>query len=600
MPTTIYTRNMARSFELEPADAGRIVSITDAWAPTWTVLASWECDPPGSQTNWHVGCQADVDIDTGRTGSVRLRTSAGVTSSVVTVTGPATLQMGVIPIPNTRHRVFLEGRQPAGSSGLRCSWAKLGHISAPMLSMIDPGVGAWPAPAITYDDPTTSREVIRVTRDGGDVGAINYMGGMSGEATSWSPDGTRAVFAKAVPGGGGTGIYMVDLIQQQVAPICTSGTAGQWAYPIFSHDGTEVYFIDGAGSAPNGNGNKAWAVRKAPVPSSPAWGSTTPPTGTTSLLFDLRAAAEANATFISNALVLGKNNWTAGDDPSWKYMNVHVEWGGGARTLLFQPTNNSPLGGNWSYSQLHNGAGGDGDVSIWAPAGSSGHQFRILTHRSNGTTGGTTVRGVWDTSNVGAGVSHNPGEPYLAHSDWAWHAGTANDIFVGAQRPIRTRTGGVTTDHTAHGSLFGELHLQVIRHQVTALGDVEIYAADYNDGSGSQAHIYRFKLSDYGIGGTSPFSGNNIWALVRDARKFAGHRNRLNIAGAEAALAAFSPHPQPSPNGEWLLWQSSSQTSVAGFTYPVGTCGPQGGVRTDSVLGPDGYLALDIYLARTT
>lgn len=97
-----------------------------------------------------------------------------------------------------------------------------------------------------FRDPLSGLTVWRMTSDGRDAGVINHQGDMSGEASAFSPDSRYIVFAKAR--GRGTfprGVYIMEIASGVERLLARTNL---WnPYPVFSRDGTEVYFYDRTG-----------------------------------------------------------------------------------------------------------------------------------------------------------------------------------------------------------------------------------------------------------------------------------------------------------------------------------------------------------------
>jgi len=93
-----------------------------------------------------------------------------------------------------------------------------------------------------YRDPLTGATAWRLTTDGRDAGVINTQGDLSSEATAFSPDSRQIVFAKCCGRGTPTGVYIMDIASGHASLLAR--TALWNPYPVFSRDGTEVYFYD--------------------------------------------------------------------------------------------------------------------------------------------------------------------------------------------------------------------------------------------------------------------------------------------------------------------------------------------------------------------
>lgn len=116
------------------------------------------------------------------------------------------------------------------------------------------GVLAWSGHGVSTEatsqkerflDPLTGATVWRMTTDGRDAGVINHQGDLSSEASAFSPDSRQIVFAKCCGRGIVSGVYVMEIASGDTRLLARTGL---WnPYPVFSRDGTEVYFYDRTG-----------------------------------------------------------------------------------------------------------------------------------------------------------------------------------------------------------------------------------------------------------------------------------------------------------------------------------------------------------------
>jgi hypothetical protein len=442
-----------------------------------------------------------------------------------------------------------------------------------------------PSDIISYNDPYTGQAVLRVTRDGADMQAVNYMGSVE-SSSCWSPDSNRLVVAKYVASNPSlTGLYVFDLTEMRWAALTT---AWLWSYPIFDHDGTHVWYVYSNGTI-NGDG-RHYEIRRAPVPVVLDFDA--PMADTSTLMLDVRAAAAAaGAGPLEDVLVMNKNHIAS---PPEAIFSFHVKTAAGMRTMLTGPSGGSFIT-SWGFDQNANGGGGDGDSSVWAK--NTGYSIR--THRAPGGPG-TDQRAVWSFNPPTALydlADGGGGESSIAHSDWTYHPATATDFHIGSWRWPATRTAGVTTYYPTKGLVFGEVHCSIDHASSTGpLSDIRVVTVEYHIGSTSRGQMYLFAAGDYDIGGVT-HPEITSWTSIRDLRHLCGPRNFLNPNFVDN-LSAFSTHPHFSPNGHWIAWQSTCENDLetpqselrTHWFYPAEICGPAGG--TDGV----NYAHLDICL----
>jgi hypothetical protein len=438
---------------------------------------------------------------------------------------------------------------------------------------------------ISYNDPYTGQPILRITRDGADRQAVNYMGPVE-SVSSWSPDSNRLVVSKWIATDpANSGIHVFDLTAMRWAPIVNTWL---WAFPIFDHSGTHVWYIHSDGTF-NANGRN-YELRRAAVPTNLNFDA---PIGTTSeLMLDIRAAAAAaGAGEVTNALVLAKNHVAPGPAEIFSF---GVETAAGMRTMFTSGGGGSFIP-SWGFDQDPNSNIGDGDSVVWA----RNDGYNIRAHRAPAGPG-SDQRAIWSFNPPTALydiADGGGGESIIAHSDWGYHAGTSTDIHVGGWRWPATRTAGVTTYYPTKGLIFGEVHTTLDQASTSGpLSGVRVVNVEYHIGSGSRGQMYMWTLGDYDIGGvTHPEIVG--WQDIRSLRHLLGPRNSLNPNFVNN-LAAFSSHPNFSPNGHWIAWQSTSEIDLetpqselrTHWYYPEEICGPAGG--TDGTQ----FAFLDIYL----
>lgn len=444
-------------------------------------------------------------------------------------------------------------------------------------------------PARAYDDPVTGASVIRLTNDGA-LGCTNYMGNQSGESTAWSIDSKRIVYAKWCENAPErTGIYVYDLAV--AAESCVASTDRHWANPIFDHDGDTVWFIDGSGRPRDASGTKPFAIRSVAVPSVLAGQASCPDAASTRL--DLRQASDGR---VDDVRVMTKNAASDAASPSESLFGTHVFSDGRWRTIVFD--SNGTLLAGWGFDDQTNPPHSDyhdGDASIWSPVDGG----LIFTNRGTSATDDTVRRGVF-TLEAEPVLRYQP-FPFdqacsgdyqtpttVAHSDWIWHRQSRTDVFLSSDRCVWSRDDqGATT--LGPWRIFGYVHAYFDRSSVDgAITDIRFVVDEYFDSSDAEPYLYVATLGDVGVGGT----GFDNWESLRASRKLVGHRMRMDD-GTNGSLQAFQPHPQFSPDGRWVLWQSSSLNTVLGYSCPAATCGPAGaGVDANTSY-------LDLYLTST-
>lgn len=444
--------------------------------------------------------------------------------------------------------------------------------------------------SIDYDDPYTGASVVRLTTDG-PQGCINYMGNQSGESTAWSPDSSQIVFAKwCEESPAKTGIYVIDVATGQQG--CIAASDKHWANPIFDHDGDTVWFLDGSDGARDADGNKPFAVRSVAVPSSLDSQATCPDASV--MAVDVQGLSPDR---VDDITVMTKNAPSATTTPLESLFATQVRTGSQWRTIVFHA--GGELLAGWDFDDATNPRHNDyndGDASIWSPV----DPRLIFTNRGTSASDDTVRRGVF-TVTASPQLQYKP-FPFstecsgdyetpdsVAHSDWIWHPGTDTDVFMSNDRCVWTiDADGATT--TGSWRVFGYVHVYFDRSSIDGdLADVRVVVDEYFDGYGAEPFLYRATLGDLGVGVAG--SGLGDWQTLRAERKLVLHRNRMDD-GTNDTLKAFEPHPQFSPDGRFVLWQSSSLNDVLDFTCEAASCGLPG-------KGNDSQTSfLDLYVVR--
>lgn len=533
-----------------------------------------------------------TNANTAQTNALAAQTAAAntVAKSLFTAKGSIVVGIGagaVAELPALADGRLLEP-DSTGSKGVK--WGR--KISYGPSAPAGPRVGdIWLKPVnssyLNYLDPYTNRMVYRLTSDGA-TGVTNYTGVQAPiNGGSWSPDSKRIVVAKENPADSlQTGIYVFDLTAGKWAALCTCDS--HLAYPVFNHDGTEVFFINGANGTPNGSGNKPWQLRKVTVPTNLDFDQVGPSNAST-LVRDIRADAEAASKNLVSVTQLARNN--DGGNTSWRMWSVQAQSSDGFRTLIYQPSGSIPYTGasGWSFAMT---ATSVENFSVWSADPTDG-VFRIGAYRG-------TTRGIWSTSSTAARLwdfQTSNGAITIADTHWAYHAATGTEVWMGPNRDVWywPNSGGDVVESSRGPTASGiQIFISPANPPATNLGLTRFIAAETGSGSGSEPYLYRATLQDFNVGGTSPYSTGAIWASqIRPNKRWVGHRNKNTLA-ANATLKKYMPNAQISPDGNWVMWQSTSETSIVSgtttYTYPSETCGPPGGNSSTVAF-------LDIYMA---
>lgn len=458
-----------------------------------------------------------------------------------------------------------------------------------------------PSP-IPYEDPIIGKSITRITLDAGEAGennCVNFLAAAAGASSNWSQDSQRIVYTRSCEGDPSqNGIYVYDVNTKQ--STCIAKTSKHWTYPIFdhSHTGDIVYYIDGSDLWDNENNNKPYAIYKALVDFT-----------STQQCEDYREPfihiQELSGNTTKRIVLLTKNNIDDGGDPLFATHVEHPQ--GGIRTIIFTPAGS--LLGNWDLDNGNNPPHNDtddGDTSVWSPHNST----LIYTNRRTNTG----RPGVWSVSIDNEDQPQLQYEPFVsnrnchlddhgdsievAHSAWGWHRqadGSIKDIFIGADRCVWTQVTDASntiisqTQNNDDGfELHGQLHLSFDPFSFDGeLSNIRFVADEYISGSGAEPFLYNLTLGDIGISDENP-SPYSSWSGVREDKKLAWHRNKF--VGLTGGQQAFEPHPQFSPNGQYVLWQSNSLTQFNNLNCT--NCGEYGGENSN-------ILFTDLYLVRT-
>lgn len=428
----------------------------------------------------------------------------------------------------------------------------------------------------SYNDPLTSTLVHRLTVDGADENCINYMGNMSGESTAWSADSSRVTYVKYCSANTAkSGMYVYELstgIEARLAAV-----DNQWTYAIFDHQADNIYFVDGASQGAGPNGGKPYAVYRVSNPAD----LSTATVQTATKVVDLD---NLSGGVVRDAVALNKNAGQTTADRLFAVQTKNAS-SGHWRTVVFGEDGVLLPGWDYSSANAANDETSDGDASIWSPNDPN----VLYANRATGPTDPSYQRGWW-TIDTQTRLYEPPkcasqsSSDTVAHSDWGYHPGTQTDIILRSfSCPVaRDADGNESTSWRWHGFLHVHIDPSSTADQ---LADVRFVADQYREGFDAP-YLYVMSLGDVGIGA----SGYSNWGAAADERKLVGHRNRLDD-GATANLKAYEPHPQFSPDGRYVLWQSNSLAQdEVGTLYPAATTGAEG--------GDDGNVSfLDIYVA---
>lgn len=115
----------------------------------------------------------------------------------------------------------------------------------------------FPPMKISFADPLTQREVWRMTTDGARSGAENFMGDLSSEAQSWSPEGRRLVYGKRHHPAKPDGVYLLDVLTGEETFLAPSESG---ASAVFSRSSAEVFYAFPSDPAP---GEAPWVELRA-------------------------------------------------------------------------------------------------------------------------------------------------------------------------------------------------------------------------------------------------------------------------------------------------------------------------------------------------
>jgi len=475
----------------------------------------------------------------------------------------------------------------------------------------------------SYPDPITGVDVTRLTFDGPDndgVQCISRIGGLSNGAVSWSLDSSRITFSKSCPDASArNGIWILDV--ETGAQQCLIGTyRGIWASPTFDHTDDNIYYLDVASQNPDAAfGIYAVAVSDAPVIS----GDTCPSVGNRELVLDIggsKSPTRERFTLSKNAARADRNGAV---DNAWFAVHAADADGSsgqvGMRTLIFDADRN--LHPNWNRSDAANPVQwtyfDDGDSSIW----STEDPLKIYTNRGDGN--GNHITGVWNINQTSRPLftPYSSGDcarstGQVAHGDWIHHRSTNTDVFIGSgdTRCVWTRqvtNGEVIIEQNSIG-LNGYLHININPASIGgSVDDIEFVADTYDlrggrGGATPQPGVaaHAPMLYEVTVGDMRP-GVNESWIelFARTENQLAWHRNNMMYGSdleavdiARSGFKPYEPHPQYSPDGRYVLWQSSSLLADSDFPSFVCTdaaCGRQGGW---GVPERSGVLWTDLYV----
>jgi len=457
------------------------------------------------------------------------------------------------------------------------------------------------------------QEVWRLTTDGG-KNCDNHMGNQSSESTAWSPDSTKVVYGKQCfsdpedpdtimkP----TGIYLYDLTAtdtdtDNAAKRLVANRRGFWSYPIFDHKGEYVYYYDeGYENNCRDGTSKCYFVKRISVNAVNAADG--------EIVLEFPRATEAQK--------ITKNNVEfnrSGEPLQTPLFAVHVsENKVDYKTVIFKigsvegQTVVTEIPG-WKWAGNHGEAGADG--SIWHPT----EPYQIYASRTNDggpieDANGIPVRDeyedviydvydfIWEVD-----ISGNASDdvdfmqprwffpkqyfPLTDAGHMSWHPN--GDVTVRVGNNVHSFGDGFY----AGNALWGETHPYIDQSHPNSSDPLdakvlfEIYgntAAD--DNPEWLKYLYAPTLNDL---------DSNSW----QDDKIVSHLN-IRLSDQDPDLIKLDPHPQFSPDGKYILWQSNSlrSTDAPAPNREQYWGGPKGHEEYD-----DGrYHGMDIYVARIT
>lgn len=377
-----------------------------------------------------------------------------------------------------------------------------------------------------------------------------------------------------IPPNQANGIYVYDMIQGASYPITT--TDSPYSYPIFSHDEDEIYFLKGL----NGtvvSGSKPIRLYSAPVPSVPDYGGY--PTDTSSLVFDILAAAQAKSITLLDVRVLNKN---CGLPSQNRYLAFQCQVTSGWQPIIYDVKFPGMKSG-WSFdtaqgATYHTSSDINGK---WA----DDNPDRFYTIRCTSGVSHTPIRAVWNVAAITQAYAPatTGGTQQVSGADMLHHPILNVDLVVAPNSNPWSWNGSTGTIYSGKGTLFSALHLNLDRTSITTdLEDIRAIAEEYDTTSGALPYLYLFPVGDFNVGTSD--SDISAWSDIRSNRKLAGHRQTMSLSAG--SLPRFKPFPKFSPNGKYVIWQSDSNTSLDSQTYP----GPAGGNDGTALVYTDLYL----------
>jgi len=458
----------------------------------------------------------------------------------------------------------------------------------------------------SYPDPKTGLDVTRLTFDGPEtngVQCISRIGGLSNGAVSWSLDSSRITFSKSCPNASARdGIWLLDV--ETGVQACLIGTyRGIWASPTFDHTDAKIYYLDVASR----DRDASFGIYSVAVPDTLSNGDACPSVGDRELVLDVggsKSPARERFTLSKNAARADQNGVVT---DGWFAVHAEDEDSSsgrvGTRTLIFDA--DGSLHPNWTRSDSANPVQwtyfDDGDSSIW----STHDPMQIFTNRGDGN--GNHITAVWNIDQTssplfrpyGTGDCARDGAQ-VAHGDWIHHPATNTDVFIGSgdTRCVWTRqvaNGQVIVEQDSIG-LNGYLHININPASIGgSVEDIEFVADTYDLRGGPGGNTPQPGVPEYApmlyratVGDMRPSANDNWTELVgRSENQLAWHRNNMMYGSDLEAVDVdrsgfkpYEPHPQYSPDGRWILWQSSSllaDSDFPNFVCDDAACGRQGG-----------------------
>ncbi|MEQ1675087.1 MAG: glycoside hydrolase family 16 protein [Chitinophagaceae bacterium] len=408
--------------------------------------------------------------------------------------------------------------------------------------------------ATPYTDPVTNNPVYRLTTDGANNSLSNILGDSTGY-DPWSRTSTKFLYTQYSPTDSTRrGIYIYDIVAGASYPVCT--TDSPYSFPIFSHDEDKIYFLKGMLGTNTGAGSKPIKLYSAPVPNTPDYGAIAS-IDTSTLELDIVALAEASSFVLSDVRCLSKN--VASQSQS-RYIGFQAKTASGWMSLVKNAVGGFVTG--WAFTSPNSHHTATDMTMLW-----SDHSSDLLyACRATSTSNHTVIRSVWNVAAVTAAYSPatTGGAVLVEDSAWAYHLRSDTELHVGKNSNPWSRTAGTGTINSAKGTTFSALHMDLDKASVGFdLKDVRVAATEYDSTSGAINLVYLFPIGDFNVGNAD--SEITDWTTIRANRRLCGHRGTNTFTGN---LLRFTPYPFISPNGKYIIFNSDSQTSIGGFTYP--------------------------------